>query len=173
MDIKKVIKNAFIIQLSFFIFKTPFKVCCMEYYKLILRLWSSWISLIFLLWLPTWRFLFKNINQMFPIMITRSPLSPHFNPYSKYILEVFPGISVYCYSLLQFVFQLLSQQITHDICFCIIRCSKRNLDICHYILSLNLKLYICPNLGERSKIYKVSYDTINGFLAPSSSSLYD
>ena len=110
---------------------------------------------------------------MFPIMITRSPLSPHFNPYSKYILEVFPGISVYCYSLLQFVFQLLSQQITHDICFCIIRCSKRNLDICHYILSLNLKLYICPNLGERSKIYKVSYDTINGFLAPSSSSLYD
>ena len=40
-------------------------------------------------------------------------------------------------------------------------------------LSLYLKLYICPNLGERSKTYKVSFYTIDGFLAPSSSGMFD
>jgi len=35
-----------------------------------------------------------------------------------------------------------------------------------------LKLYIHPNLGRRSKIYKVSI-SINGFLGPSSNGVCD
>ena len=107
-------------------------------------------------------------------MITRSPLSPHFNPYNKDTLEVFPNKhKSLLYAVATYFSTNVSQQITHVMCVHNPRSDKRSCYICHYIISLNLKLYICPILGVPSKIYKVSFCTINGFLAPSSSGMFD
>ena len=120
------------------------------------------------------RFLFKDTNHLLPIMITRSPLSPYFNPYNKDTLEVFPDKQSPLLFAFATYFSIYYPNKSLTTCtFIILRCDKRNLYICHYIISLNLKLYIRPNLGERSIIYKVSFCTINGFLAPSSGGMLD
>ena len=107
-------------------------------------------------------------------MITRSPLSPHFNPYNKDTLEVFPNKhKSLLYAVATYFSTNVSQQITHVMCVHNPRNDKRSRYICHYISSLNLKLYTCPILGVPSIAYKVSFCTINGFLAPSSSGMFD
>ena len=60
-------------------------------YKLILRLRSSWISLLSTFGYP--RAISLSRKQLsVTSLITRLPLSPYFNPYNYDILEVFPDI---------------------------------------------------------------------------------
>lgn len=88
----------------------------MVYQKLILRLevelsFSKYLPLDYSLALSSLGYLI-NIYSL----ITRLPLSPHFNTLNIDSLEVFPDISNYTYSLLQILFQLwVFLILTHDI----------------------------------------------------------
>ena len=103
--------------------------------------------------------------------MTRLPHSPYYNPYNKYMLEVFPD------TLIPFLFafaKMISISIPHfhsrhDFCSYLSNNRVRHMPLW---FPYYLKLHIHPNLGRRSKIYKVSL-SIDGFLAPSSNGVCD
>lgn len=141
-------------------------------YKLILRLRSSWISLLSTFGYP--RAISLSRKQLsVTSLITRLPLSPHFNPYNYNILEVFPDthypiIIRFCkydfdnhLILDSFV---ISHAFTHDMHFFYFLRDFRRFIICHYNFPKILNYITAPTWAEEANYIKC-FHAISRFLA--------